>query len=151
MDRSLIIVLALEVSFCIPVLAAESVDKKQGNTVGINCQMTELIELAYILAGKPLVTDYFKGLDLTAARRVRFVSPSVATDLGYQDRILDPCKFQVERTIYDFSGRVSKTEIITLSEAEFFDRLKYVKNYLDKNGSLPTTIELWQIKTLTAK
>ncbi|GEM_PF-5887820 len=148
MDRPLIIiglVLVLGISHVSPVLAAESVDNKQGTTARKD-QMKELIELAYILAGKEVAIEHFNGLDLTAARRVRFVSPSVATDLSYMDKIHDPCNFEVERTVYDFSGRVAKIEIISLSKAEFFARLGYVKNYLEKNGSFPTMIESWQVK-----
>lgn len=130
------------------VLGAECVNKAQGTKTSTKHQTKELMELGYILAGKEIAVEYFKDLDLPTARKVRFVSTSAATDLNYVDRIHNPCNFEVERTVYDFSGRVATTEIIALPEAEFFARLKYVKNYVEKNGSLPTKVESWQVKTL---
>lgn len=117
-------------------------------TVTLNDEKQQLLELAFILSGKPVQLEHFKNLDLTQAKNVRFMSSSIAPDLHFVDKIVDPCSFSIERREYDFGGHLSKIETIRLKEADFFSRLGYVKNYIDKNGKLPEfPIDLIRIKS----
>lgn len=115
--------------------------------ITVNGEKEQLLELAFILSGRHVQLKYFKELDLTRAKRVRFVSSLIASDLYYEDKIVDPCSFSVERRNYDFGGRLSNIENIPLKETDFFSRLSYVKNYIDKNGKLPDSpIDLMKIE-----
>ncbi len=143
----LIVLIAVNVSLFLS-LAMASEDISQAKSIGEKdtVQREKLLELAHILAGKDIATKYFKGLDLTKVKRIGFVSSSIASDLRYVDTISNPCRFEVERKNYDFSGRLSKTEIVPLSEAEFFSRIDYVRKYIEKHGDLPNSpIDLLKI------
>lgn len=132
--------------FSLPAMTNEVEGKSKSVVVIDTARRERLVELAYILAGKDISRKYFKELDLTKVKRIGFVSSSIASDLRYVDTIFDPSRFQVERKNYDFSGHLSNTEIVTLSEAEFFLRIDYVRKYIDKHGDLPDSpIDLLKI------
>jgi hypothetical protein len=93
--------------------------------------------LASLLAGNWIENEFFTEADFETLRLMTFRSPAMMLDHAFLDRINDPSACTVQRTWFDLSGKESRSEVVALRCDEFWQRVRYVENYRDRNGVFP--------------
>jgi len=78
----------------------------------------------------------------TQLQGIQFSDPLVNVHPRYIDRVKSVEHCQVERSYLNYTGEVSRTEVVTLPEDEFWEPLKLLAQYYSKFGRLPTGASL---------
>ncbi|MDX1952851.1 MAG: hypothetical protein SFY81_11765 [Verrucomicrobiota bacterium] len=71
----------------------------------------------------------------------------------YYDRIKSTQTRQVERYYLNYTGDISRSELIILPEREFWEPLKLLAQYYSRFGSLPTetSLSVWMLQGALAQ
>lgn len=97
------------------------------------------VDSAYVSKAVPIVLSQEQQEQLKA---VTITDPLSLTHPRYYDRIKNIESCQVERFYLNYTGDVSRSEVISLPEDEFWLPLKLLAQYYSKFGRLPVGTNL---------
>ena len=107
------------------------------------------ILLAKLLTKKITNQEYysFNNISASALENFCFESEKYIVDFRFEEKIHNLEKYEVKRIYYDFTGCISRTEIVSLEPAEFWKRVQLLRRYYEKFNHfpfIPTSINMFR-------